>query len=104
MNVKIATCKKDYRSNLSTCVCGSSMYLKSNADTSVIDYDEIITFMDSVSSKMTNVIATNVMSTASKNCHSKKKRLLYFAYNFITDHVTIDNYCYLLSLCKTKMH
>ena len=96
--------KKDYRSNLSTCVCGSSMYLKSNADTSVIDYDEIITFMDSVSSKMTNIIATNVMSTASKNCHSKKKRLLYFAYNFITDHVTIDNYCYLLSLCKTKMH
>ena len=27
--------------------------------------------------------------------------MLYFAHSFISDHVTIDNYCYLL-LCKTK--
>ena len=51
---------------------------------------------------MTSTIVTNIMSTASINCHGKKrKRLLYFARNFISDHITIDNYYYLPSLCKT---
>ena len=34
--------------------------------------DEIVTVMDIVSTEKTNTIATNVTSTASINCHSKK--------------------------------
>ena len=57
--------------------------------------DEIVTV-----TKKANAIATNVTSTASINCHSKKsKRLLYFAYSFISDHINVRNYYYLLSLC-----
>ena len=40
----------------------------------MIEFDEIITVMDIVSSKKTNNIATNVTSTALINCHSKKVR------------------------------
>ena len=39
--------------------------------------DEIIIGMDIVSTKKTNDIATNVTSTASTNCHSKKVRDCY---------------------------
>ena len=28
--------------------------------------------------------------------------MLYFAYSFISDHITFDNYYYLLSLSKKK--
>ena len=77
--------------------------------------EKIIVVMDFVPTKKTNTIAikktntitTNVTSTASVNCHSKKARdLLYFAYSFISDisHITIDNYFYLLSLCKTRRY
>ena len=53
--------------------------------------------MDIVSTKMENTIATNV----SVNCHTEKsKRLLYFAYNFISDPITVDNCYYLLLLCQ----
>ena len=44
-------CKKDYRWNPSTCICENSKYLRSNADTSVTEYDEIIIVMDIVSTK-----------------------------------------------------
>ena len=37
----------------------------------MIQSNEIITIMDIVSAKMTNTIATNAVSTASRNCHSK---------------------------------
>ena len=61
--------------NLSTCICENSKYLKSTADTSVIKFDEIITVGDILSPKMTySTIATNVTSTVSINCHSKKVR------------------------------
>ena len=40
-------------------------------------YDEIIIAMDIVSTKKTNIIATNVMSTASVKCHNKKVRDCY---------------------------
>ena len=71
----------------------------------MIQFDEIITVMDIVSTKKTNTIATKVISTASINYHSKKnKRLLYFARSFISDCTTIANYCYLQSCCKTKIH
>ena len=66
------TCKKAYSWNPSTCICDNSKYLKSIADTSMIEYDKIMTVLDIVSTKMTNTIATNVTNTASTNCHSKK--------------------------------
>ena len=44
-------CKKDYSWNPSTCICENSKYLKSVADTSVTDCDEIIIFMNNVSTK-----------------------------------------------------
>ena len=67
-------CKKDYSRNPSTCACETMKYSKSIADTSVIEYDEIISVMYIVSTKMANTIATNVTSTASVNCHSKNVR------------------------------
>ena len=39
--------------------------------------DEIMTVHDKVSTKKANTIATNVTSTASINCHSKKARDCY---------------------------
>ena len=45
---------------------------------------------------------TNVSSTASINCHSKKVRDCYVLHSFISNHITIDNYYYLLLLCKIK--
>ena len=68
-------CKKDYSWNPSTCICENTKYLKSIADISVIKCDDIITIMDIVSTKMANTIATNVTSTASIKCHSKKLRV-----------------------------
>ena len=52
------TCKKDNSWNPTTCICENSKYLKS---TSVTECDEIITAMDTVSTKKT--IATNITST-----------------------------------------
>ena len=51
-----------------------SKYLKIIADTIVTQCDEIIIFMDSLSTKKVNTIAANVTSTASINWHSKKVR------------------------------
>ena len=65
-------CKKGYTWIPSTCIWANSKYLKSIVDTSVIACDEIISVMDTVSSRMTDTIATNVMSTASINYNSKK--------------------------------
>ena len=47
------------------------------SNTSVIECNEIIIGMDNLSTKKTNTVATNVMSTASINCHSKKVRDYY---------------------------
>ena len=55
--------QKNYSWNPSTCVCENRKYLKS-----IIE--EIISVMDTVSAKITNNIATNVI----KNFHSKKVR------------------------------
>ena len=44
------------------------------------------------------------MSTTSINCHSKKVIDIYFLYIFISDQISIDNYYYLLLLCKTKRY
>ena len=97
--------EKDYSWNPSTCICENSKYSKSVADTSVTRGDEILIVVDNLSRKKKNTIATNVTSTALINCHSKRsKRLLYFTYSFISDHINIDNYYYVLSLCKTKRY
>ena len=68
----------------------------------MIDWDEIISVMNIVSTKMTNTIAKNVTSTASINCQSKKVRDCYILHTvFISDLITIYNYHYLLLLCTT---
>ena len=66
--------------------------------------EEIVIDMDNLSTKKTNTIATNVTSTASINYHSKKVKDCYFLHSFVSDHITTDNYSYLLSLCKTKRY
>ena len=102
MNVKIIH-KKDYSCNPSTSISENSKYLKSIADISLIECDEIKTVIDIVRAKMTNTILINITNTVSINCQSKKsKRWLYFAFRFISNHVTIDNYYYLLLLSKAK--
>ena len=89
--------------NPSTCICENSMYLKGVADASVTEWDGIV--MDNLLTKKTYTIATNVAKTASINCHSKKIQDCYILHTvliyFFSD-FTIDNYYYLLSLCKNK--
>ena len=58
-------------------VCENNKYLKSVANTSVTKCDEIVIVMYIALTKMANTIATNVISTASINCHSKKVRDCY---------------------------
>ena len=71
-------CKKDYscRSFCTYHNCENSRYLKSIADTSVIEWVEMISVMDIVSTKKTSTIATNV----TKNSHSKKTRYKFDCY------------------------
>ena len=69
-------CEKDYSWNPNTCICESSKYLKGIADTTVTKCDEIVIAINNLSTKKTNTITTNVTSTASINCHSKKVRLV----------------------------
>ena len=52
-------------------------------DTLVIECDEIISAMDIASTKKTNNVATNVMSAASINCHSKKVRDCYILHTVL---------------------
>ena len=61
-------CKKEYSWNPNRCICENRKYLTSIAYTSVIMCDEVLTFMDIASIKMTNTKASNV----SKNCQTKK--------------------------------
>ena len=44
-------CKKDYNWNPSTCICENSKYLKSVADTSMTNCDEIVIVMDNLLTK-----------------------------------------------------
>ena len=55
-----------------TCICENRKSLESLADTSVTKCDEIGIVMNNLSTKKANAITTNVASTASINCHSKK--------------------------------
>ena len=65
-------CEKDFSCNHSTCICENIKYLKRVADTSVTMCDEVIIVTDIASTKKANTIATNITSTASINCDSKK--------------------------------
>ena len=62
--------------------------------------DEIVIVMNNLSTKKTNTLTTNVTSTASINCHRKKIRDCYILHSFISNHININIYYYLLSLCK----
>ena len=84
MNVKKwCTCKNDYSWKPSTRICENSKYLKSMADTSVTECDDIIIVTDNVSTKNTDSITTNVASTASINCHSKNVRDCYILHTVL---------------------
>ena len=85
--------------NPTTRICEKSKYSKSVAP--VTEYDETVIVKDIASMKKINTVVTNVASTASMDCHSKKVR--DFAFSFISDHITTDYY-YLLLLCKTKKY
>ena len=49
----------------------------------MIECDEIITFLDIVSTKMKSAVAKNVTSTSSINCHSKKVRDCYILHTVL---------------------
>ena len=89
-------CKTDYSWNPNACIYENNKYIKSTADTSVIACDKIISVMDIKSTKVTNTIATNV----TKSCLSKKVSDCCILHSYISYHITIGNYYYLLSLCK----
>ena len=73
-------------------------------------YDEIKNVTDNVSTNVTNNIPSNMTYTILANVTNtltnpdgKKVRYkmnYYFAHSFISDHITIHNRYYLLSLCK----
>ena len=69
VNVNVKVIKKDDNRNPSAYICENSKYLKS---TSVTECDEIISVMDIVSTKN-----TNVTSNVSINCHRIKVRDCY---------------------------
>ena len=68
-------CKNDYSWNPSTCICENSSYLKS---TSMTECNEIMSVMDIVSTKK-----TNIMSTVSINCHNIKIRDCYILHTVL---------------------
>ena len=97
------TCKKDYSWDPSICICENIKYLKKVADTSVIECDEVITVMDIASTKKTNTVATNVTSTASINCHSKKVRDCYILHTVLLVIITIICYNFAKKICNNAL-
>ena len=94
-------CEKDYSWNPSTGTCENSRFLKSVADTSLTEYDEILIVMNNLSTKETITTATkktNITSTASINCHGKKVRDCYTVLSVIIL-LLIITIIYLLLLC-----
>ena len=94
VNAKIfISVKKDYNWNSSSCIWENSNNLNNATDTSVTKCNKNVVVIHNLSTKKTNTIVANATSN----------RFLYFAYSLISDHI-IDNYYYLLSLCKTKRY
>ena len=75
MSVKIIVSAK----KIIVCICKNNKYLKSIADTSVIECDEVISVMDIVSTKKANTIATNL----SINCYNEKIRGCYILHRVL---------------------
>ena len=80
--------------------CEDSKYLKSIVDTSVIEFDGIITVMDIVSTKVANHIAINITSIASINFHYKKKEILHTVLLVILLLLIIIIICYYYAMKK----
>ena len=59
-SVKSIARAKCYSWNPSICICENGKYLKSIADSLVIECDEIINAIDSVPTNVTNTISTNI--------------------------------------------
>ena len=59
---KYHTCKKDYSWSPSTCIFQDSRYLKHNVDNSAIMCDEILYFMNIVSTNMINTMPKSIIS------------------------------------------
>ena len=64
-------------------ICENSKYLKSVADTSATEFDQIVTVIDNLSTKNTNTIETNFTITVYINCHSKKVRDCYISHRIL---------------------
>ena len=75
--------EKYYSWNPSTCICENCKHLKSVVNTSVTECDKIVIVMNNLSTKKTNTITTNVTSTVSINCHSKKVRDCYILHTVL---------------------
>ena len=69
-------CKEDHSWNPGICICENSKYLKSIADASVIECDEIISVWILYHQKKTNTMTTNV----TENCHCEKGRYKFDCY------------------------
>ena len=67
----------------------------------MIACDKTISAMDFVSTNVVNTVSTKV-PTNSGSIKVRYKIDFYISHSFISDHNSIDNYYYLLSLCKTK--
>ena len=88
------TCINDYNCNPSTCIFENGKYLEHIVDDSVIICDEIIYVID--------IVPTNVsINSDDKNIRWKMNCYSLLSVSFISDHITIYNHYYLLSLCKT---
>ena len=93
------TCQEDYAWNNSTCCCENSKYLGRIIDDSVIICDEIINIICSVLKNVTRAVSINFDDKNNEIWNG----LLYSARGFTSDHITINNHYYLLSLYKTKI-
>ena len=80
---KCHKCKKHYSWNPITSVCENIKYFNGITNNQVFTCDEIISVMNIISTKVTNTI--------------------YFAHSFISDHITINNYYYSLSVSKLSV-
>ena len=69
---------------------------EAKTDNSKIVCDEIIYVMDNASMEMTNTIAANKLT----NSDDKEVRYKIDCYSFISGHIAINNYYYLLPFCK----
>ena len=90
------TCKKDHSWNPGTCNCENSKYLKITSVTEcdgIISYGYCINKKDKCYQYYFNKLSLYI-----------SKRFLYFVHSFISNHITIDNNCFLLSSFKTKRY